>query len=325
MEILGFYDEPYRIQGERASIPPPMTTAARPVDPPAVAPARDTSKPLIASLWEQIDIGETLLDWTPTVIARRKLGGRTLSTGVIVTSLVLSAVLSAVLWFVLQRGPRIEAVAESAFTQAVTEVDDSASNLKGVATSLGAADAPDLSEASAALLDVEDDARSLFSLAGELPDDDPRRAAAVATSGTILESASRTSRLLAYRLAAEQILVPPVLPTDPSATDLAGATERATAWRANAQSALDDLPAGTLDAHRRLMDGWVDGLEPWQVSYLDGVRNGDTVAMASAVTAASAHIEELRSNLLNRLDEVGGEIAGEVDGALSTTERLLGA
>lgn len=325
MEILGFYDEPYGIRGERVTVPP------RPVDSPLDArmrqsePDHDASKPLIASLWEQIDLGEGILDWKPSVIMRSKLGGRTLSTTVIVTSLVLSALVSGVLWFALQRGPRMEAAVGSALERATTQVSDSVGELAEVSRSLGASDAPDLSAASAAILQAEDDARGLFTRAGELDEDDPRRATAVASAGTILDSASRASRLLAYRLAAEQVLVPPVLPSDPSATDLATATEEATAWRADVESSLEELPTATLGEHRELMGAWARGLESWQVTYLDAVREGDTVGMASAITSESAEIAKLHTDLLERLERAGDELGHELDEARSMLQRLLGA
>lgn len=323
MEILGFFDEPYRIQvdppRQRPAPSRPAGTGAPPPQPPQQG-GRDAGS-RIASLWESMDVGESLLDWKPTIISRRKLGGHTLSTGVVVGSLLLSALVSALLWFVLNRGPQLEAAADAALVESAAETSEAVSDLIVVAENVGTDEAPDLTEASATILTAESAARELFTRAGDLDAADPRRDETVDATSRVLDASGRTSRLLAYRLAAERILVPPSVPTDLQATELAAATEAVTAWRADVEAALEELPGDTLPAHRRQVAQWVDGLAEWQTRYLDGVREGDSVAVAAAVTDETASVRRLEEGLLARLGRAGGEVVDE----LSTVPETLGS
>ena len=321
MEILGFYDEPYRVHVERPL--PPRPVAHHPAGPAVAQTPRDTSKSLVASLWESIDLGDSLLDWAPSVIARRKLAGRSFSTTVVVAALLASAVLSAILWFATQRGPALEAEASTAFGTALIQSTQVTDGLIDVVTTLGSPQAPDLADATAAILAAESGARDLFSAAGRLDESDPRRSVAVAATTTILDATSRTSRLLAYRFAAAQMLTQPSLPTGAD-TELAAATEKVAAWRADVQAAMDELPSSTMGAHRRAVQAWVGELEAWQGRYLDAVREGDTVAMASALTAQASRIDDLHQDMLLRLGRGGTSLARDLGPVVADLERLLG-
>lgn len=313
MELLGFYDEPYRVVSSptrRPRVSPhPVFTA------PALRPSsHSSSTAMVADLWNTTELDSAALEWwRPGVIARRKLGERKIRTATIVASMLLAAIVGALLWFVTKRPAQIDSQARAEFAAATRDVMGTIEPLADLAGALGDAQPPDLVSSTGSILAAESAAREMFSTAGALPSaeaDTSVREAAVGVSGTILDATGGLSKLVAFRLTAERILSPPVVPTDPEATDLADATEQVAAWRADVDSGIDELPSGVLTDFYGRLEAWHQQLQGWQEGYLDAVRQGDAEAARSAVHDQGSLVEGLRQDMKANLATRGTEIAG---------------
>lgn len=316
MELLGFYDEPYRVVSapkRRPALPtrPLLTVPAR------VPSAHSSSTAMVADLWETTELDSEALEWwKPGVIARRKLGGRKIRTATIVVSMFVAAIVGALVWFVAQRPAQIDSQARAAFGAASRAVRGTLEPLAALAGSLGDDQPPDLVSSTATILAAESAARALFSAAGGLPPDEAYAAVkeeAVGASGTILDATTDLSKLVAFRLTAERVLSPPMVAADPAATDLAGATEEVAHWRADLDSGINELPSGVLTNFSGRIESWQRDLQKWQETYLDGLRQGDAAATHSAVDDQTARIEGLQREMKSELARRGAEIADSVE------------
>ena len=317
MELLGFYDEPYRVYV--APTRKARRTAAQPV--PMAHTTRVThssSADLVADLWETTQLESSALEWwNPGVVARRKLGGSRVRTATAVGTLIGFALLVVLGWFVFSRPAQMEAQATVAFDVAAQSMPDALEPLKGVALSLGADTPPDLVEASTAVLSAESVTRDFFSAAGSLESSSNAavRESAVATAGQVLETTSELSRLLAFRLATGQALVLPDVPSDPSTLDIGVVTERIAEWRAGVDATIADIPDGVLAETQANIAHWQSQHQEWQIRYLDAYRTGDAEAVAQALREQESAVVELRSDMLTGLEQAGSDIAGSIDRA----------
>ncbi len=312
MELLGFYDEPYRV----VSVPkrrPVLPARQLLTVPPRVPGTHSSSTAMVADLWETTELDSEALEWwKPGVIARRKLGGRKIRTATVVASMLLAAIVGALLWFVTKRPAQIDSQARANFVAASSAANGAMKPLTGLARSLGADQPPDLVSSTGTILSAESAARALFAAAGDLPSNEANDAVkenAVGASGTILDATTALSKLVAFRLTAERVLSPPILPSEPEATDLADATEQVAAWRADVDSGINELPSGVLTELFSRLGSWQASLQKWQETYLDAVRQGDAAATRSAVDDQTARIEGLRQDMTNELSRRGAEIA----------------
>ena len=318
MEVLGFYDEPYRVvaSSRRRFVPPPRSMLGAPT---ATSRVHSSSTAMVADLWETTELDSEALEWwKPGVIARSKLGGREIRTATIVASMLLAAVVGALLWFVVKRPVQIDSQARADFAAATQEVLGTTGPLADLAKSLGDAESPDLVSSTATILAAESAARDMFSTAGALP---PSAAgmsvheSAVGVSGAILDATAGLSKLVAFRLTAERILLPPLVPTDPSATDLTDATEQVAAWRADVDSGINELPPGVLTDFYGRMESWQQGLQAWQESYLDAIRQDDGAKARSIEGDQSTKVEGLLGDMRSELADRGSEMANSIENA----------
>lgn len=328
MELLGFYDEPYRVYSETPRKPrivggPVFPGSVSPVPTPPLNPAseRPRTKDLVADLWETTEVDLSRLEgWSPGVVARRKLGGR-LRTATVVVVLAIVAAVAALGWGVFARPAQVASERAEAFTVAADGVTAALSPLVGVAESLGAATPPDLVDASAALLEAESATRDLFSAAGDLPDDSSREAA-VGVAGEILETTGDMSKLVAFRLAVGQGLVPPDLPTDVDVMEVSVVTERIAEWRAGVDEALGGVPEGVLPQLQAEIAAWHEGHQSFQVEYLDAYRELDGETVARVLTDQVNRVDMLRSRLLDDLTTEGDRLSDRVADAASAVADL---
>lgn len=268
---------------------------------------------MVADLWETTELDSTALEWwRPGVIARSKLGSREIRTATIVASMLLAAIAGALLWFVTKRPAQIDSQARANFATVASDVADTIGPLTALARSLGDVQPPDLVSSTATILAAESAARDMFTASGALPADEVDssvKESAVAVSGSVLDATGGLSKLVAFRLTAERVLAPPVVPTEPDATDLADATEQVAAWRADVDSGINQLPSGVLTAFYQRLEAWQQGLQSWQESYLDAVRQGDGAAAGLAVEDQATRIAGLRREMKAELGRRGTEIA----------------
>ena len=329
MELLGFYDEPVSVYVERPRSPRRAFDSVNEshIRHSRARPLVSTAVSLVQDLWDSTEIhAEALERWVPNVVARRKLGTGNLRTATVVWSLVGAVVLAVAAWMSIVRPGLVAAEADTALEVDAAGVMATLDPLGRLARSLGEPAQPDLVVSTAAVLEAEAAARALFTSAGELGDADEqiaRREEAAEAAGRLLDISSRSSRLVAYRLSAEQALFVPALPTDPSAADISAATERIAQWRSQVDGIVADLPSEVLPAEQAKLVAWGAGLQAWQEYYLDAMREGDAATMGAAVTAKAEQVAGLRGDLLGALTEAGTEIAASVAEVRTSLEALL--
>ncbi|MGH8911984.1 MAG: hypothetical protein ACRDVD_05680 [Acidimicrobiia bacterium] len=327
--MLGFYDEPVSVYVER---PRPPRRAFDSVKDShnghsRTRPLVSTAVSLVQDLWDSTEIhAEALERWVPNVVARRKLGTRNLRTATVVWSLVGAVVLAVVAWMTIVRPGLVAAEADAVLESDAAGVVSTLDPLDQLARSLGESAQPDLVVSTATVLEAEAAARALFTSAGELGDADEeiaRRERAADVAGRLLDISSRSSRLVAYRLSAEQALFVPDLPTDPSAADISAVTGRIAQWRSQVDGIVVDLPSDVLPAERAKLVAWGTGLQAWQEYYLDAMREGDAATMGAAVTTKADQVAGLRSDLLEALRDAGTEMAASVAEVRASLEALV--
>lgn len=343
MELLGFYDEPYGIRVDRPARrtvpdlalthrhprPDSSRVSQAPKDP--LAPAGPDSTrpggPLIAQLWDTTALDESLLDWfKPGIIARSKLGGRRLSVTTILGVLAVAALMSAALWWLIEQPRHVETRLRATVTADAAVLRSTIEPLATLALSLDAGNSPDLSSSTATVFTAEAAARRLFADAADVVDSaDVSRQAAVEAAGSVLDASTRLSRLIAYRLVAERVLLPPELPIEATPADIGVATEAVAVWRSEVSATLADLPADVLADHATRLAAWDGELQAWQEGYLDAVLLEQPAAVAAAVAAQTDRISGLRMDLLDRLNTAGEALATDLEGAGSHLDSLLGA
>lgn len=330
MELLGFFDEPYRVRVDRPKPPPRAVARAAMTHIPSPSPPSPTIRPsgrsLVESLWESTTFDDSLLDWRPGVVARRKLGGREMSTATMVATLITTAVLAALLWFGVQRPGHQAEAADVAMRSGAVLVLESIEDLRALTAALGSDRLDDLSTSTSVVLAAESSARELFASAGAVDDSlqpGSRREVAVAASGDVLAASGEINRLLAYRAAAERALLSPALPSDPGAVDLTNAIGAVAAWRADVEEAIAALPAQVLGGHFQLVLDWESGLQAWQERYLDALREGDAAAAEQALARLAADVSALRRDLVELLESEAARIDTELAAAGSQVADLL--
>ncbi|HJR91616.1 MAG TPA: hypothetical protein VJ938_04205 [Acidimicrobiia bacterium] len=304
MQLLGFDDEvdsvyvEHRAFTERSAV----ATQSRPVQD-QVRSVVSNAVSRVQDLWETTEISsDTLEKWVPGVIARRKLRPNAYRAG---TWVWLGAGVFAVMllfWLFVARPNAAAAEANANLSNGAREVAGSIAAVQEVAASLAAPRPPDLVGSTQTALQAESGARALFTAAGALDESDDtavgRRDLAVEGAGAVLEATSRINRLLAYRLSAEQALVPPDLPADPAAVDISTLSGQVAAWRAAVSETVEALPDDVLPEDTARLAGWEADLQQWQETYLDALREGKLKQAGAAVTDQTERIQGLRTQLL---------------------------
>ena len=322
MEVLGFYDEPYvvRVAPQRRPIGRPVVTAEAPRAPSADATSR------VAGLWETTQIEENALEWwRPQVISRRRLGGRRVRLSSLV--MTVAAIVMVVVGVSRATSDRAEQAQRTreVITVEAASLREVVPRLSDVIRSLDDPAGPDLATSTEVVLSAESAARTLFSAAGGLGEDDADvRAASISVASDVLEVTSTVNRLLAYRLAVEGVLQPPPLPDTPTSQDLAAVTEAVTGWRVEVELALEEIASSALPGHHEPLQGWVAGLDRWQAAYLDSVRQDDADAVGAARADLESQLASLGDDMRSELSVAGGELLSQLGDATAVIDRLLG-
>lgn len=301
---------------EREPVPPPVATPERRDPVPAVAergfaPVTDTDTLsrtglLVEELWN-LGPDEDIEGWIPaeldSTLVQTGVRKRKIVAIVILAALVLAAGWRALTWGDAATAEAIEAVtAESA--RLVGHLDAIQPVLDDLAD--GSVDQPLV--ASTALAGLDEAARRLFAVAGDMPVDSdlaPVREQAVAQSSAALSMGTTVAESIAYASAIELITRPIELPTTTDLDGLTAATEAVTSWVADFQSGVASLPVNELtDTHRQAMTDLAASLPDWQTSYLDALRARDA-------ELAKEHVEEF-STQMNFVTASWADAAGSI-------------
>lgn len=275
-------------------------------EPPADAPAERSrlSQPvtdaetlsitglLVEELWN-LSPDEDIVGWTPEDVDESLI-----FSGVRKRKLVAIGALAVVALLVGWRTLTWDSTQAAA---SIAAVSDASTEL---VSQLGALDTPiaDIADgtmddplgASTSLARLDDAARQLFTVAGEMPTDTelaPAREQAISQAAGSLELATALSESIAYASAVELVTRPLELPTETDIDGLGVVTETVTSWVGDFTSGVNSLPENELtDTHRDALTDLANSLGEWQAAYLDALRARDPVR-------AGEHITELQTQM----------------------------
>ena len=272
--------------------------AARPVlEPTRLSPVTDADTLsltglLVEELWN-LSPDEDILGWAPG-----ELDETLVRTGVRKRKVVAIGALALVALLVGWRALTWEDANTAASIEAVTAASSElVTHVRGVA-----APAADLSDgtvddplaASTALGRLDETARSLFGIAGGLPDHAdlaPVREQAITQADGALDLGTTLAESVSYASAVELITRRIELPAETDIEGLPGVTEAVTGWVSDFTNGVTALPSNDLtDTHRDGMADLAASLPDWQASYLDALRARDA-------ERAAGHISELETQI----------------------------
>ena len=179
--------------------------------------------------------------------------------------------------------------------------------------------------ASQQLVNVNAEARSLFDIAGTLPNTLSReRSIAADIAGQALEGSRILNDAYAYRSAVIPILEQPEFETDPSLIALDDAAATFGLWQNRFQGVAAALPTGIMSAlgdELNLISGKLDAL---QTGYLDALRTGDIGDVALVTGELETTLEAAEAILSTEFDQMASAALVEFANAEESIRLLLG-
>lgn len=289
---------------ERDTAPPPAPSGRRePASDPQpeprrfVAPLTDSDTLsltglLVEELWN-LSPDEDILGWAPgdmdaTLVRSGIRTWKMLATGALVV-VALAVGWRALTWEDARLAESIEAV-----TGASLELVSRVETLDASVTDIADGSIDDPLAASITLAHLDDSARLLFAVAGDMPATEemaPIRGEAISQAGGALDLGTTLSESVAYAAAVELITRPVDLPAETDIEGLPLVTETVTRWVGDFTSGAAALPANELtDTHRDALADLAASLPEWQASYLDALRARDR-------ERAAVHVSELQTQI----------------------------
>jgi hypothetical protein len=244
---------------------------------------------LVEELWN-LSPDEDILGWAPSEMDA-SLAQSGMRARKIVVLVAIAVAVAAIGWRALTWDDSRVVQSMDAVTGASSELVTEVLALSGPVTDLADGTIADPLAASTALARLDETARVLFGVAGDMstdPDMAPVREQAIAQAAGALELGSILSESIAYSAAVELITRPLELPAETDIDGLAAVTQRVTGWVSDFQSGVQSLPGNDVtDTHRVALADLAASLPEWQAAYLDSLRGKD-------VDRAAAHIQELQ-------------------------------
>jgi hypothetical protein len=244
---------------------------------------------LVEELWN-LSPDEDILGWAPSEMDA-SLAQSGMRARKIVVLVAIAVAVAAIGWRALTWDDSRVVQSMDAVTGASSELVTEVLALSGPVTDLADGTLADPLAASTALARLDETARVLFGVAGDMstdPDMAPVREQAIAQAAGALELGSILSESIAYSAAVELITRPLELPAETDIDGLAAVTQRVTGWVSDFQSGVQSLPGNDVtDTHRVALADLAASLPEWQAAYLDSLRGKD-------VDRAAAHIQELQ-------------------------------
>lgn len=247
---------------------------------------------LVEELWN-LSPDDDIIGWTPgdvdeslvfSGVRKRKL--------VAIGALVVVALLVG--WRALTWESTHAAASIAAVTDASTELVNQLDSLDTPIADIADGTMDDPLGASTSLGRLDEAARRLFTVAGEMPTETemaPVREQAISQAGGALDLATALSESIAYASAVELVTRPLDLPTETDIDGLAIVTQTVTSWVGDFTSGVDSLPQNELtDTHRDALVDLSASLGEWQAAYLDALRARDPAR-------AGEHITELQTQM----------------------------
>jgi hypothetical protein len=287
-EQVARFDEPADEPRRPAPSPLPVAATPRQFTPVTDSDTLSLTGLLVEELWN-LSPDEDILDWAPsemdTTLAQSGMRARK-----VVVLVAIALAIAAVGWRALTWDDSRVVVSMEAVAEASSDLVTHLQALSGPVADLSDGTLADPLAASTALARLDESARVLFGVAGDMSTESdmaPVRELAIAQAAGALELGSIMSESIAYAAAVELITRPLELPVETDIDGLADVTQRVTAWVSAFQSGVQSLPGNDVtDTHRVALTDLAASLPVWQAAYLDSLRGKD-------VDRATAHVQEL--------------------------------
>lgn len=294
LALLERTDESFQfdLRDQPVEQPPEVVERSRLARPVTDAETLSITGLLVEELWN-LSPDDDIVGWTPgevdeslvfSGVRKRKL--------VAIGALVVVALLVG--WRALTWDSTQAAASIAAVTEASTELVGQLGTLDTPIADIADGRVDDPLGASTSLARLDEAARHLFTLAGEMPTDTemaPVREQAITQAGGALDLATTLSESFAYASAVELVTRPLELPTETDIDGLSVLTANVTSWVGDFTSGVSSLPENELtDTHRDALVDLSDSLGEWQAAYLDALRARDTAR-------AGEHIAELGTQM----------------------------
>lgn len=311
-EIVSEDPQPARL--ERA---PRVAAARTAADPTRLSPVTDSDTLsltglLVEELWN-LSPDEDIIGWAPG-----ELDETLVRTGVrkrkVIAIGALGLVALLVGWRALTWDDANTAASIEAVTLASADLVSRVSQVAAPAQDLSDGTVDDPLAASTALGSLDETARRLFSVAGDMPDDvelAPVREQAINQAGGALDLGTTLAESISYASAVHLITRPIELPTETDIDGLGGVTETVSGWVSEFTNGVNSLPGNDLtDTHRDGMADLAASLPDWQASYLDALRARDPERAAGHIAELETQITFVRDSWNDAAASIG-DWAGE--------------
>lgn len=309
MEVLGFIDTP----GTATS----WTTTETPL------PTETHQAPTDEATAEPPTIEEILETWVPNDVVE-DLTKKKIRWGLVAALAIFGILLGAAGYWLYTQPAQATARAAADVAAEATALQAHLTTLAALNDTL-AADASAGSTATADLLAVDDQARSLFEVSGALPPSQAgTRSLAAEAAGDVLDASRLVGDAIAYWAATTPVLVAPPLETDPALIALDDAAMLFGEWRSRfdrVRSALPTTVLSEVSAELNLVSGEVDSI---QTRYLDSLGNDDVALATSTLDGLANRLAEVDMLLRASLADIQSRVTERLASAGSALDLLVG-
>lgn len=270
---------------------------------------------LVEELWN-LSPDEDIIGWTPSELDETLVRTGVRKRKVIaISALAMVAVLigwRALTWEDVNTAASIEAV-----TAASAELVSQVMAVAAPADDLSDGTVDDALTASTALGRLDETARRLFSIAGDMPDNvelAPVREQAITQADGAFDLGTTLAESISYASAVHLITRPIELPSETDIEGLHNVTETVTLWVSEFTSGVNALPGNALtDTHREGMADLAASLPDWQASYLDALRARDPERAAGHVAELEIQITFVRTSWNDAAASIGDWAREHID------------
>lgn len=315
MESLGFFDTP----SAASTHAPPVTTSSEPITTQAVAVLE---RPDPAHSDFSASQTQTLTTWEPAS-TDPGLNRRNIRWSAVLISLVIAVGLGIGAFWIYQR-PDTSAVAVDDVAKQAAVVSSSLDSIQPFVAQMDSTSQVDDST-SAAVLQLNEAARDLFSLAGALPDTaaDTRVVASDAAS-LALNSSRKLLDTGAFYAALEPALIPPALETDASLVDLTAAAQDFSSWRAYLTTVAAALPVGVSSGVNTQLSLFLASLDSVQSDYLDALNAPGRFEAKLVLDSITHELDVIHLSLDDAMSGAAVGIQTDIDMAQEKLAELVG-
>jgi len=296
LESLGFIDSPDTANIWTTSESHSAVAVAHPTGPPREDP---------------------FADWVPSEVVQ-KLVNSNFRWGFMAGILMIAMGLTGLAYWIYSQPAQ---AAEAAQNELLATARTLQPNIEAILTlDLATSDA----QASEQLVDINSYARSLFDVAGTLPNTlSNERAIAADIAGPSLEGIRILNGAYAYRSAVVPILEIPAFEANPALVSPEDAASVFAVWQSRFEAVTGALPAGLMDqmgAELTLLSGDLPGL---QTRYLDALRTDDPGAVALVLQQLAERLGNAKILLNAEFDDMASLARTQFSNATEAIDLLL--